>query len=101
MVRLVRLPMWTVHGVDDKAALQQLGVTLGLHWQLVANLRQLCGFDVVGKGRTARHTTSGWYCFDEVQWLFNADYAAPSWAAPLCCSCRSQRPTFPASVVHG
>ena len=64
-----------MHIVEGKAGLAALAERLGLHWQLAGNLRQLCGWDIVGKDRAVRRVAGGWTLVDYVKWMQRADSA--------------------------
>ena len=48
----------TLYVVKDKDELKELCKHLALGWQMEANLRQLCGWDKVGKDRSGRSEAS-------------------------------------------
>ena len=62
-------PKCTVHIVEGKAGLAELTEKLELHWQLAGNLRQLCGWDIVGDDRICRKIAEGWTLLEHVKWM--------------------------------
>lgn len=79
----LKSPDWRIYTVERRADLELYGrlyVALNLHAELAKNLRQLCGFDVVGTDRGGRKTASGWHLVDHptlkehlVQWVTHAE----------------------------
>jgi hypothetical protein len=66
---LLVAPDSSVHTIHTRADLQALVDRFHIGPQLHGNLRQLCGFDPVGKDRKQRKTASGWYLLSDFKWL--------------------------------
>ena len=68
MQRLVS-PELRVYTVSDREALSELVAELRLDKTLAGNLRQLLGFQTVGRGRQARQMAGNWQLLESVRWL--------------------------------
>jgi len=69
MQRLVS-PELRVYTVSDWEALSELVTELRLDKTLAGNLRQLLGFQTVGRGRQARQMAGNWQLLlESVRWL--------------------------------
>ena len=69
MQRLVS-PELRVYTVSDREALGELVAELRLDKTLAGNLRQLLGFQTVGRGRQARQMAGNWQLLESVlRWL--------------------------------
>ena len=79
----LKSPDWRVYTVESRKDLEEGGslwIVLGLKEKLAGNLRQLCGFDVIGADRVCRKTASGWHLVDHptlkehlVQWVTHVE----------------------------
>ena len=58
-----------VYTVSDLEALSELVTELRLDSTLAGNLRQLLGFQTVGRGRQARQMAGNWQLLESVRWL--------------------------------
>ena len=68
MQRQVSLEL-RVYTVSDREALGELVAELRLDKTLAGNLRQLLGFQTVGRGRQARQMAGNWQLLESVRWL--------------------------------
>ena len=70
MQRLVspELRVYTVYTVSDREALSELVTELRLDKTLAGNLRQLLGFQTVGRGRQGRQMAGNWQLLESVRW---------------------------------
>ena len=69
MQRQVSLEL-RVYTVSDREALSELVTELRLDKTLAGNLRQLLGFQTVGRGRQARQMAGNWQLLlESVRWL--------------------------------
>ena len=68
MQRLVS-PELRVYTDSDWEALRELVTELRLDKTLAGNLRQLLGFQTVGRGRQARQMAGNWQLLESVRWL--------------------------------
>ena len=68
MQRLVS-PELKIYTISDRGALSELVTELHLDSTLAGNLRQLLGFQTVGRGRQARQMAGNWQLLESVRWL--------------------------------
>ena len=68
MQRLVS-PELKIYMIPDRGALSELVTELRLDKTLAGNLRQLLGFQTVGRGCQARQMAGNWQLLESVRWL--------------------------------
>lgn len=62
-------PMLCIYTVESKASLEALIERLGIDSHLAGNLKQVCGYDIAPRGKSAIGKAQGWVLLQNVKWL--------------------------------